>query len=81
MIKDKRKIMEDALYHWLFHFNHHTQTWNGFHRDDYFAYWNGTKPTRAIIRAKDIKVIHELIIKTDGDKTKMNELTRGTGKN
>lgn len=64
------------LYNWLFHFNTHTGAWGAFHREDYAAYWNGTEPKYAILRAKDISTIQEIIIKTNGDKIKLDELTR-----
>ena len=33
---------EGLIYNWLFHFNHYTAKWNGFHRDEYKEYFNGT---------------------------------------
>ena len=31
------------LYNWLFHYNFHKEEWTAFHREDHFAYWNGTE--------------------------------------
>ena len=72
--------MNEELYNWVFHYNAYTRVWSGFNREDYHAYWNGTEPKYAILRSSDIKTIQEIIIKTKGDKTKLNELTRRVGK-
>jgi hypothetical protein len=70
------KMKNSDLYNWLFHYNPHTEVWNGFHREDYNAYWNGKEPKYAILRSKDIDIIKEIINKTGGEKERLNELTR-----
>jgi len=77
MTRLKRQKMEEAeLYNWMFHYNSYAKSWNGFHREDYFAYWNGKTPVYAILKAKDIYTIQEIIKRTGGDKSKVNELVR-----
>lgn len=73
-------MKNSELYNWMFHYNPHTEIWNAFNREDYFAYWNGTEPKYAILRAKDISIIHDIIRKTGGEKEKLDELTRRTEK-
>jgi len=81
MIRAKQRIMmNDELYNWIFHYNTYNNVWSAFNREDYHAYWNGEEPKYAILKAKDIKTIQEIIIKTKGDKTKLNELTQRVGK-
>jgi hypothetical protein len=41
---------KQQLYNWLFHYNHNEELWTAFHREDYKAYWNGTKPIHRIYR-------------------------------
>lgn len=72
--------MNLASYHWLFHYNAYSSTWTGFHRDDNNAYWNGTEPIYAIIRSSKIETVVEIINKTEGKKTLLDELTRRTRK-
>jgi hypothetical protein len=83
MIKAKQKqdklYMELSSYNWIFHYNAYTSTWAGFHRDDYHAYWNGGESTFAIIKSSKIETVQEIIKKTEGNKTLLNELTRRTG--
>jgi hypothetical protein len=75
-LKQQKNMKNSELYQWLFHYNPHTETWNAFNREDHFAYWNGLEPKYAILRAKDISIIQEIIKKTDGEKDRLNELTR-----
>lgn len=76
MIRVKERAMKNGeLYNWLFHFNSHTNVWSAFKREDHSAYWNGTDSKYAIIKSKDIDTIKEIIMRTNGDKTKLNELT------
>lgn len=66
----------EELYNWIFHYNTYTNVWSGFNREDYKAYWNGEETKYAILRARDVKTIQEIILKTNGDKKKLDELTR-----
>jgi hypothetical protein len=84
MIKDKKLkqqqlYMDLSCYDWVFHYNAYSSTWTGFHRDDYFAYWNGSESKHAIIRSSKIETVQEIIKKTNGDKKLLDELTRRTG--
>jgi hypothetical protein len=47
-------MINNDLYHWLFHYNHHTELWNAYHRNDHAAYWNGTINENNIYRHKDL---------------------------
>lgn len=41
---------KEQLYNWLFHYNHNTEVWTAFHREDHSAYWNGAEATHRIYR-------------------------------
>jgi len=53
----------DKLYNWLFHYNHHTGKWTGFHRDDTTNYWNGGATKFPVFVHEDFHTIVELIKK------------------
>lgn len=57
-------MRNNDLYNWLFHYNHHTELWNAFHRDDHKAYWNGELNEHNIYQHKDfgelIKILKTL---------------------
>lgn len=50
-------MKDNALYNWMFHYNHHTGLWNAFHREDHAAYWNGTLQEHNIYQHADIDVL------------------------
>lgn len=64
-----------ALYDFVFHFNPYTELWAAVHRDDYLQYWSDGNHPR-IIRSKSVDTLQQLIIKTGGDKSKIEQLTR-----
>jgi hypothetical protein len=51
----------DKLYNWLFHYNHHTEKWTAFHREDTTAYWNGTATKYPVFVHKDYNKVIELV--------------------
>jgi hypothetical protein len=64
-----------TLYNFVFHFNAYTGLWAAIHRDDYLQYWSDGGHPR-VIRSKSIDTLQEIIIKTGGDKSKIEQLTR-----
>lgn len=58
--------MENALYNYMFHFNHHTGYWNAFARDNYLAYWDGDINAKDVFKSKNILTLIELL--TRGEK-------------
>ena len=66
---------QDSLYHFVFHFNPYTQLWAGIHRDDYLQYWSDGGNPR-IIRSKSLSTLQEIILRTGGDLSKIEQLVR-----
>jgi hypothetical protein len=65
-------INKDNLYDWLFHYNHYTNMWNAFKRDDLNKYFNGELEN--ILTSKKHSTLVEIIEKTKGDKTALKKL-------
>ena len=68
-------LPESNLYDWVFHFNHFNGTWAAIPRDSYNEYWSDTNAP-GILRSRSIETLTELIQKTQGDKSKIEQLTR-----
>jgi hypothetical protein len=64
-----------ALYNFVFHFNAYTGLWSAIHRDDYLQYWSNSSHTN-VIRSKSVDTLQEIIIKTGGELSKIEQLTR-----
>lgn len=65
----------DSLYHFIFHHNPYTGLWSAIHRDDYLHYWSDSTCPR-VIRSKSVETLQEIILKTGGDMSKIEQLTR-----
>jgi hypothetical protein len=57
---------KEDLYDYLIHYNHITDCYSAFRREDHSAYFNGFEPDYPIIKAKNIKHIIEYITKNKG---------------
>jgi hypothetical protein len=62
-----------VLYNWLFHYNPFTHKWDAFTREDYLDYFNGKKKP---VSSSNINTLIEIIGKTNGDITKLDNLTK-----
>jgi hypothetical protein len=56
------------LYQWLFHYNHYSEKWNAFKREDYVDVFNGKKKPLA---SSSINTLIEIVEKTEGDVSKL----------
>jgi len=74
MINNKENTMEN-LYDWLFHYNHYTNVWNAFKRDDLNKYFNGE--LSEILSSKKHSTLVDIIERTNGDKNKIKKLLNG----
>jgi len=63
----KCNMNENIFYNWLFHYNHHTNLWYAFHREDHSAYWNGTDTKYPILKSKEPKTLMEILKQTKGE--------------
>lgn len=59
---------KDTLYQWLFHYNHYSEKWSAFKREDYVDVFNGKKKP---LSSSNINTLIEIIGKTKGDITKL----------
>lgn len=67
-------INKDNLYDWLFHYNHYTNMWNAFKRDDLNKYFNGE--LESALSSKKHSTLVDIIEKTGGDETKIKKLLK-----
>jgi hypothetical protein len=51
----------EKLYNWLFHYNHHTEKWTAFHRDDHSNYWNGTKTIHPTYVSTNVPELYQIL--------------------
>jgi hypothetical protein len=56
---------QSHLYDWLFHYNHHTNSWAAFKREDIQDYFNGNY--KNVIKSKTQKTLEGLITAHEGD--------------
>lgn len=61
----------ENLHGWLFTYNSYTKTWIACLRDDYFKLFTDSKD---LLKSSSIEVLQDLIIKTNGDKDKIDAL-------
>lgn len=61
-----------TLYNWVFNFNPFTQNWRACKREDYNKLFS--EPESNFLSAKDLNVLIELILKTNGNIDKINNL-------
>jgi hypothetical protein len=54
-------MKDNALYNWMFHYNHHTGLWSAFHRDDHSAYWNGTINEHDVYKHTDVTELIKIL--------------------
>lgn len=66
---------EKVLYGYVFHFSNYTGLWNAIPRDQYNQYWDNSK-TDGVLRSKSIETLVEIIQKTNGSKSLIEQLTR-----
>ena len=60
--------MKSNLYDWLFHYNHFTDKWSAFRRENYVQHFNNGKDS---IRSSNLNTLVEIIGNTDGDTSKL----------
>jgi hypothetical protein len=53
----------NKLYDYLFHYNSFESTWYAFKRDEKEKYFNGELDKNKMLKAKDVKVLLEVISK------------------
>lgn len=53
----------DKLYDYLFHYNSFESTWYAFKRDEKEKYFNGELDKNKMLKAKEVKVLLEVISK------------------
>lgn len=63
------------LYNWVFHFNSFTNTWAAIPREDYQTYWSDSNHP-SVIRSREITTLIDILYKTNGDKDKIEQLTK-----
>jgi hypothetical protein len=66
---------DGSLYGFVFHFNHYSGLWSAIPRDQYNQYWSDSK-TDGVLRSKNMETLVEIIQKTRGDKSLLEQLTR-----
>jgi hypothetical protein len=64
---------KDNLYGWLFTYNPYTNLWNAATRDNYFLLFSNPS-NELVLKAKDLKVLTELIGRTNGDAKLIKQL-------
>lgn len=68
-------INSEALYEWVFHYNNYTELWNAFQRKDYTQYFNDPNdPAMTVIRSREIKTLVDILLRINGDETKIADL-------
>lgn len=66
--------MKQHLHDWVFHYNTYTGNWDATTRSNYNALFNGKNSE--VLSSKDIWTLIEIINRTNGDKTKIQKLTK-----
>jgi hypothetical protein len=72
---ENKSSPDNALYNWVFHFNHFNNTWAAVPRDCYNLYWSDNNAA-GVLRSSSIETLKALIYKTQGDQEKIEQLTR-----
>lgn len=65
---------KEVLYDFVFNFNPYTQKWNAVKRENYNELFNGDKGN--VISSSSISTLEELIVKTAGDREKIEKLVK-----
>ena len=60
---------QKEIYNWLFHYNHHTEEWTAFHREDHTAYWNGSEAKYRMYKDKSFTDLMGQLYKFELHKT------------
>ena len=63
----------DNLHNFIFHYNSITKNWEAVNRDDYHLLFSDNGNDK-VLKSKSIDTLRELIIRTNGDQDKINEL-------
>lgn len=77
---NRYKIMKEKLesnymkylHDWVFHFNSYAQEWAAIPREMYNTYWSD-RDAKGIIRSNELNTLLEMLHKTDGDISKIEE--------
>lgn len=73
LVKQMEKIEDmEKLHGWVFTYNSVAQKWEAVTRDNYFDLFNGGPK----LSSSSIETLTELIIKTEGNQEKLDELTK-----
>ena len=69
----------DYLNDWVFHYNCHTEQWAAVPRETYNEYWSDYKHP-SVIRSKQLNTLLELLHKSKGSITKIEDIASGRSK-
>lgn len=67
-------MKKEELYGWVFTYNPYTEQYLAAKREYYHELFSGDEGN--VLRSNDIKVLEALIIKTNGDKDKIEKLLK-----
>jgi hypothetical protein len=59
------KMKDNILYNWLFRYNHYTELWYAFHREDLINHYNGTNTIHNVYQDKDINNLIKTVSKNE----------------
>lgn len=62
---------KDVLYQWLFHYNPYDDCWHAFVREDYIGYFGSVPKKYPDLKAKNMKVLTDIIISCEGNPEKI----------
>jgi hypothetical protein len=67
-------MINNELYDWLFHYNHHIKSWAAFKREDITKYFNGE--LQNVLTSKKHSTLADIIERTGGDEAKIKKLLK-----
>ena len=72
-VSTKEQSSIDNLHNFIFHYNSITKNWEVVNRDDYHLLFSDNNNNK-VLKSKSFDTLRELIIRTNGDQDKINEL-------
>lgn len=66
---------DNSCYNYVFHYNGYVGLWAAIPRDVYNDYWSDSN-TPGVIRSRSIQTLVEILYKTQGDPSLIEQLTR-----
>lgn len=67
----KPNINMENLYDWVINYNPYTKTWRAAKRENYNLLFSAVN-SPLVIKTNDIDVLIDILVRTDGDTTKLN---------